>query len=113
MSTYIDDSWAVRAYKSGGALAQEPVFDPHHVLLGYTFSDAHHERHLCIDSLNDCCCSERRGDINDTGICPCAVFCLKREISANVMCIRQMGNFQNECEVVNTSLTELKTGRPM
>lgn len=79
VSTYIDDPWAVGANEPGGALAQEPVFYPHHVLLGYSFGDAHHQRHLCINSLDDGRCSEWRGYINDGGICPCALLCLKRE----------------------------------
>lgn len=75
--THVDYSRAVGAYEPGGLLAQEPVFDSHHVLLGYAFGDAHHQRHLCINSLDDGCCSEWRGYINDSGICPCALLCLK------------------------------------
>lgn len=78
MCAYIDDSWAVGAYEAGGALAQEPMFDSHHVLLGDALGDAHHQRHLCVDGLNDGRCREWRGYINHSGICPCALPCLRR-----------------------------------
>lgn len=77
---YIDDSWTVGSYEAGGALAQEFMFDSHHVLLGDTFGDAHHQRYLCINSLNDGCCGKWRGYINHSGICPGALFCLRGEI---------------------------------
>lgn len=82
---YIDDSWAVGAYEAGVALAQELMFDSHHVLLGDALSDADHQRHLCIDGLNDGCRGERRRYINHSGICPCALLCLRRRIKVLVV----------------------------
>lgn len=82
---YVDDSWAVGAYKAGGALAQELMFDSHHVLLGDALGDAHRQRYLRIDGLNDGCCSEWRGYINHCGICPCCLLCLRRRRKMLVM----------------------------
>lgn len=75
--TYIDNSWAVGAYQAGGALAQEPMFDFHHVLLRDALSDAHYQGNLSINSLDDGCRSKWRGHINHSSICPCALPCLK------------------------------------
>lgn len=80
MRAHIDDSWAVGAYQAGGALAQELMFDSHHVLLGDALSDAHHQGHLGVDGLDDGCRREGRGNINHRGICPCALSCLRRGI---------------------------------
>lgn len=77
---YVDDSWAVGAYEAGGALAQQLMFDPHHVLLGDALSDANRQGYLRVNGLNDGCCRERRGHINHSGICPCALLCLRRGI---------------------------------
>lgn len=76
---YVDDSWAVGAYEAGGALAQQLMFDPHHVLLGDALCDAHHQGHLRIDGFNDGRRSERRGHINHRGIGPCCIPCLGKE----------------------------------
>lgn len=73
---YIDDSWAVGAYEAGGALAQQLMFDSHHVLLGDALGDTHHQGNLCINGLDDGCCRERRRYINHSGICTCALLCL-------------------------------------
>ncbi len=89
---YIDDSWAVGAYEAGGALAQQLMFDPHHVLLGDALSDAHHQRDLCVDGFDDGCCRERRGYINHAGICPCALLCLRRGIEVYSRWCIQNGN---------------------
>lgn len=74
---YVDDSWAVGAYEAGGALAQEPMFDSDHVLLGDALCDAHHQGHLRIDGLDDGRSGERRGHINHRGMCPCCILCLR------------------------------------
>lgn len=65
--TYIDDSGAVGAHQAGLALPQQPVFDPHHVLLGDALSDANHQGHLCINGLVDGSSSKRGRDIYDSG----------------------------------------------
>lgn len=78
--TYIDDSWAVGADEAGGALAQELMFDSHHVLLGDALGDANHERDLGVDGLYDGRRRERGWYINHSGICPCALLCLSRGI---------------------------------
>lgn len=124
--THVDYSWAVGAYESGRALAQEPVFDSHHVLLGYAFGDAHHQRHLCVDGLDDGRCSKWRGYINDGGNCPRALLCLKGKKKKHFLkyllkislkrltepVLKGYWKIYGECEFVHTSLTELKTGRP-
>lgn len=78
--TYINDSWAVWAYEASSALAQKLMFDFNHVLLGDALSDAHHQRYLCVNGLNDGCCREWRRYINHRGVCPCALLCLKQRI---------------------------------
>lgn len=74
---YVDDSWAVGTDEAGGVLAQELVFDPHHVLLRDALGDAHHQRYLCIYGLDDGCCRKRWRHINHGGICPRALLSLK------------------------------------
>lgn len=84
MSTYIDDSWTVGANEAGVALAQELMFDSHHVLLGDALSDAHHQGDLGINGLNNGSCRKRRGHINHSGVCPRAILCLRRGIKCLV-----------------------------
>lgn len=74
---YVDHSGAVGAHQAGGVLAQQFVFDSHHVLLGDTLGDAHSQRDLCVDGLDDGCCRKRGRDIDDSGICPCALLRLQ------------------------------------
>lgn len=66
--SYIDDSWAVGADESGDALAQKPVFHLHHVLLWDALCDAHDQRYLGINGLNDGCRCKWRRNIDDCGI---------------------------------------------
>lgn len=85
MRAYIDDSWAVGAYEAGGALAQQLMFDSHHVLLGDALGDANHQRDLRVDGLYDGRRRKRGWHINHGGICPCALLCLRRGIKKNVL----------------------------
>lgn len=81
---YVDDSWAVGAYEAGDVLAQQPVFDPHHVLLGDALSDANHQRDLRVNGLDDGRRRKRRRDINHSGIGPCALLRLTQRKKGGV-----------------------------
>ena len=76
VSAHIDDSRAVGAYETSGALAQQLVFDSDHVLLWDALSDAHNQGHLCINGLNNGRSRERWGHINHSCIGPSALSCL-------------------------------------
>lgn len=77
VDAYVDDSGAVGAHQAGGVLAEQLMFHSHHVLLGDALGDAHSQRDLGVDGLDDGCCRKRGRDINHSGICPCALLRLQ------------------------------------
>lgn len=83
---YVDDSWAVGADEAGDVLAQQLVFDSHHVLLGDALGDANHQRDLGVDGLHDGRCRKRRRNINHSGVGPCALHRLRQGVKVVEVC---------------------------
>ncbi len=79
-SSYIDDTGTVGADEAGLALAEQLVFDPHHVLLRDSLCDTDSQWYLCINRFDDGSCRKRRRHIDHGGISPCAILSLKKTI---------------------------------
>ena len=61
----LDDARAVRPDEARHALLRQRVLHPHHVLLRDPLRDAHHQRHLRLERLQDRSGRERRRDVDD------------------------------------------------
>lgn len=72
-SSYVDDAGAVWPDEAGDVLADEPVLDPHHVLLRDSLCDTHHQRDLGVDGFYDGRRGERRRNVDHCGICTCSL----------------------------------------
>lgn len=76
-SSYVDDAGAVGPDEAGDVLAEEPVFDPHHVLLWDSLRDTHRQRYLGVDGFYDGRRGERRGDVDHRGVGACPLLRLE------------------------------------
>lgn len=78
-SSYIDDTGTVGADEAGLALAEQLVFDAHHVLLRDSLCDTDSQWDLCVNCFDDGGCRKRRRHIDHGGISPSAILSLKRK----------------------------------